>query len=143
MLHEPSAVIVDSLRLSDRELSTVLAKVIERAGVESDVPETVQCDWPRMLVHICHVKGQCTTFLVKPRDVHAQGMVFLHGSFVHQGASCAALVRHADGTPTQLPATISDCRHLTGRVHEVTATFDEPIDPREYVCADGSPLTAS
>jgi hypothetical protein len=139
---DQSNVIVDSLRLNDRELAAVLAR--SNDGAESPQQGALgrNEDLPRTLVRICHERGNCTTFLVKPRRVHDHGMIFLHGSYVHKGALCAVLVRTAEGAPAQIPAAVFRCRHLSGRVHEVTAVFDAPVRLRDFRCADGTPLTA-
>lgn len=140
---DQSAVVIDALRLNDRELSAIMARATEREG---DAAQAVRRngggrdDLPRMLVRICHQRGNCTTYLVKPRDVHEHGMVFLHGSYVHEGAACFALLRDRAGRPTQLPATIFRCRHIFGRVHELVAVFDRPICTEEYQFADGTLL---
>jgi hypothetical protein len=141
-----SANVVDALRLNDRELAAITARLPDR---ESDAPGKVRRnsgtgrdDLPRMLVRICHQRGACTTYLVKPRDVHEHGIVFLHGSYVHDGAVCFVILRDREGRPTQLSATVFRCRHISGRVHELVAVFDRPIRVDEYQFADGAPLPA-
>lgn len=138
--------IIDALRLNDRELAALMARSFDR---EADTASSVRRsnrygidDLPRMLVHICHQRGQCTTYLVKPRDIHNHGVVFLHGSFVHEGATCFIILRDRSGRPTQLSATVFRCRHISGRVHEVVTVFDKPICVDEYSFPDGTRLPA-
>ena len=137
--------IIDTLRLSDRELAEAVSRSAAASG--DGQPQSMRrspagagVDLPRTLVRICQQRGNCVTYLIKPRDLHANGIVFLHGSFVHEGAKCAVLLRLSDGTPTQLAATVLRCRHVGGHIHELVAVFDRAIAVKDYAFADGSPL---
>ena len=143
---EQANVIVDSLRMSERDLMRLLAQIVARDGARTETNNARRADLeraitestglPRTLVRICHPRGNCTTYLVKPRDIHTDGFVFLHGAFVHLGAECSMLVRARAGQPTQLSAKVIDCRHVSGRVHEVVASFDQPIRLEDYMLGD-------
>lgn len=144
---EQPLVIVDTLRSPDRDLLDVLAKLAAKdaeaggsaASLRRKTSGTV-LDLPRMLIRVCHQLGHCHTYLIKPRDIHSNGIVFLHGSYVHDGAKCALYLRSHDGKPAQIAATILRCRHVSGRVHELVAVFDRAIQLHEYSFADGSPM---
>jgi len=145
---EQTNVIVDSLRMSERDLMRLLAQIVAREGGSARVEAsnaqraeleraiTESAGLPRTLVRICHPRGNCTTYLVKPRDIHTDGFVFLHGAFVHIGAECSMLVRACDARPTQLSAKVIACRHVTGRIHEIVARFDQPVRLEDYVWCD-------
>ena len=137
--------VIDALRLNDRELAAIMARDAQRVAdnaTSAKRPGMVRDDLPRMIVRICHQRGNCTTYLVKPRDIHEHGMIFLHGSFVHEGAACFAILRDGAGRPTQIPATAFRCRHISGRVHELVAVFDRPIHRANYLYTDGTPVSA-
>lgn len=151
-MQDNSNVIVDTLRVPERDLYRVLVFLAARdksqqtqpkmpAGAGKPTPLCVP-NFARMLVRICHQADNCTTYLVKPRDVHRNGIIFLHGAFVHNGARCAVLLRTRNGKPVQLDAGIVSCRHVTGRIHELVAKFDAPIRMDDYQIAGGSPLTS-
>jgi hypothetical protein len=140
---DPSAHIIDALRLNERELAAIVARWSDReAAAAPNVRRTTRSerDLPRILVRICHQRGNCTTYIVKPRDIHEHGLVILHGSYVHEGAACFVILRDRDGQPTQLAATVFGCRHVSGRVHELVCVFNRPVRLREYQFADGTPL---
>ena len=141
--------IVDSLRMSERDLMRLLAQLVARESADSQSPArqaaversiTDSSGLPRTLARICHPRGNCTTYLVKPRDIHADGIVFLHGAFVHTGAECSFLVRTRTGQPTQLASSVLSCRHVTGRIHEIAAKFDQPVRLEDYMFFDRAPM---
>jgi hypothetical protein len=139
--------IVDTLRLSDRDLLRMVKIHLKPAAGGSPVAaanETPPIDpnlmaaLPRMLMRMHDgVAHRWTTFLVKPCDIHSNGVVCLHGAFVHNGAKCAVLLRTTGGSPVQIPATVLHCHHLTGRLHQLVATFDEPVRLAHFCLADG------
>lgn len=143
----PSTVI-DTLRMTDRELVSLMARAQQghdreaatSAGGRSAASD-VRDNWPRLIVRVCHQRGQCTAYLVKPRDIHEHGLVALHGSYVHEGAACSVILRNKAGQPEQIPATILRCRHIAGRVHELVAVFNLPLRPDDYCLTDGMPGT--
>lgn len=150
--HEPSNTILDNIRLPDRELLAILntLSAADRAkhkpNTNGDAPHrnghSAVRNLPRLLMHICqNESSNCLTYLVKPRDIHSEGVVFLHGAFVHAKAHCAMLLRTRDGRPTQVSAKIMNCRHVSGRIHELVAVFDRPIKIEEFMFADGTTLT--
>ncbi len=151
---EPTKVIVDCLRMNDRELAPMLVALarLDRTGVPGRTPvtnvaipsERSTSNLPRVLVHLCQPDSTgCTTYLVKPRDLHEEGISFLHGAFVHNNARCTLLLRTANSEPTQIPARVINCRHVAGRIHELVAIFDQPVKLDEFQYPDGTPCGAS
>jgi len=149
-MRDNSNVIVDTLRIADRELHRVLVFLAMRdkslqampkssAGGGKPAPLAVP-NHPRMLVRICHQADNCTTYLVKPREMQSSGISFLHGAFVHNGARCAVLLRTSKGKPVQLDAGVINCSHVTGRIHEIAVKFDAPIRMDDYQFASGPPV---
>ena len=140
--------IVDTLRLSDRELLRLAAAratpidhsdAAERADPLSPLPPAANL--PRLLMRIQDPTcNQWTTYLVKPCDIHPHGLVALHGAFVYDGVRCAVLLRHRNGQPAQLPATVLRCCNVAGRVYQLVATFEAAISLDEYIFADGAAI---
>jgi hypothetical protein len=143
-----SRAIVDTLRLSDRELLRLAVAratpidqldATERADRLSPLPPAANL--PRMLMRIQDPTcNQWTTYLVKPCDFHDHGLVVLHGAFVYEGVRCALLLRHRNGQPAQLPATVLRCCNVGGRVYQLVATFEAAISLDEYIFADGASI---
>jgi CheY-like chemotaxis protein len=73
-------------------------------------------------------------YLVPSRNIGAGELAFLHGGFVHPGTRCMIQLITSYGTWTNAVGTVRQCRYVEGNVHEVTAHFDEEIDPAVY-CA--------
>lgn len=152
--------IVDTLRMNDRELAKLVieprppaaraadpssagAAAAAGAGSLQGVPidPCLMTCLPRMLLRLQdRASGQWTTFLIKPCDIHENGLVFLHGAFVYKGAKCVLLARGADVRPVQIPASILHCTHLTGRVHQLVAVFDQPIRLEDHLFSDGASI---
>lgn len=144
-VREPTNLVMDTLRMSERDLLRVLGQL---AGAATDSPRgaenscTVVANYPRAVMRLRdQTTGAWTTYLVKPRTIHEHGMTFLHGSYVHRGVRSDVLLRDATGQAAQLGGTVAMCRHVCGRIHEVVTTFERPIDLRSFKFADGSTLS--
>ena len=140
---QPATTIVDTLRMTDKDLQRVLAMLPMSSETSSrgGVSRMLLANLPRMLARIqARDTGGWITHVIKPREVHGQGMRFLFGAFVHEGVRCAVLLRDQDGKPVQLAGQVHTCRHLHGRIHEISAIFDRPISPENYQYPDGSPV---
>jgi hypothetical protein len=144
-VREPSSLLVDTLRMSERELLRMLGQLAGGTGDAARNIEhtcTVVMNYPRAVMRLRdRTMGAWNTYVVKPRAVHEHAMTFLHGSYVHRGVRSDVLLRDAHGRPVQLGGTVVMCRHVCGRVHEVVTTFDNPIDLRSFRFSDGSALS--
>ena len=144
-LRDQSTMLVDTLRMTDRDLLRVLAALAgsgAKAGAEADARSAVAvANYPRVVLRLRdQLTGVWTAFLVKPRVIHEHGLTFLHGGYVHKDVRGAVLLRDAAGLPTQITVAIMACRHLTGRLHEAVATFERNLDLGQFQFADGSLL---
>lgn len=74
-----------------------------------------------------------TAYKVRPLNISATGIAFLHGAFVYPGTECSVIARGKDGVPRQCTGHVVRCRMIQGRVHEIGMRFDEPIDISELV----------
>jgi hypothetical protein len=141
--------IIDTLRMSDRDLGRVLSSPGEPATLanasvsRTREPQASAAALPRMPVRLRrHESGPWIVYLVRPRHVNRHAITFLHGGFVHRGVQCDLLLRDRSGKAVQLLAAIASCRHVHGRVHEVTAMFAFPIDVDQFQFPDGSSITS-
>lgn len=136
--------IVDTLRMTDKDLQRVLSLL--PPGMEASDRSTLTArggmvNLPRMVARLqCREGGGWITHLIKPREIHPHGVRFYFGQFIHQQVRCSLLLRDRHGQPVQLAAVVTSCRHLNGRVHEVTARFDRPIAREDYQYPDGTPV---
>jgi hypothetical protein len=143
-LREPTTALMDTLRMSEKELLRVLAQLADAVTPrkEADVKSAAVLNYPRALVRLRdQVSGAWTTYLVKPRLIHEHGLAFLHGSYVHKDVRGAILLRDASGRPTQISVNVVACRHLVGRLHEVVATFERQLILDQFQLADGTLLS--
>jgi hypothetical protein len=84
-------------------------------------------------VGVHHPGGSFTTYRVQPRDLGRGGLGFLHGNFVHPGASCIVKVTTRDGGDVAVSGKIVSCQHISGKTHQVGVRFDAPLDPDDFL----------
>lgn len=127
----------DTTRLSDQDRMDIICRLEGETG--KFVEEEVQ--WfpfatPKPF-HAClwHPGGSVSACRVYGRLISNMGLTFLHGSFVHTGSTCKILLQSIEGQPCILEATVINCRHVTGLIHEVAVAFADPIDPGVFIAA--------
>ncbi len=131
---------VDTLRLSETELHTLLKDMDERDR-ESDVGLADLRSSQRLhysvstpiVLHIVQEDLSDTHFLAHPRNISSGGMAFLHGSYLHAGTRCRFAMKALDGGINAIQGEVVHCRHVKDRVHEVGFRFDSEIDPNAFV----------
>ena len=141
--------IVDTIRMSDRDLLRLLAAVdAQHAGGHGGAGHAgilkAPVNLPRVLVQVTDAGTHAShIFLVKLRNIHEHGLVFIHGAFIYENSRCNVLLRSTDSKPVQLHATVVRCNYIAGRLYEVAAAFKQPISLQSYCFADGAPLVAA
>lgn len=129
---------IDTLRLSTAE-QTELLHYLE--GDESGDGSANLRQHARLSYHpaagivisLSHPGGSVGLYLVRPRNLSAGGIGFLHGSYLHQGSRCGLVLRTVDGQRRTLCGHVAWCRHVRGHVHEAGIAFHETIDVRQFV----------
>ena len=81
-------------------------------------------------------------YLVRPHDLGARGIGFLHGFYVHPGTRCETALTTLQGEPVIVPGQIVRCRHLAAKAHELGAEFDDEICVGDFI-ADSAASTAA
>ncbi|MEW6251125.1 MAG: PilZ domain-containing protein [Planctomycetota bacterium] len=136
---------IDALRISQAEEQAVLA-ALERS------PRTAGDRDARTSPRYCYqvaggvvvtVERAEASFIVRPRNLSAGGISFLHGSFLYPGARCALALPTRAGERVALAGRIVRCRCVRGRVHEVGVAFDQPIEVERYVDTQAAPLSTA
>jgi hypothetical protein len=129
---------VDTLRLPHGELRSILDR-LDRTPGGAPSPEARRCDRYRYNVReglVLQVEGATADFLVHPRRLSAEGVNFLHGSFVYPGTAGALTLRTTDGEQVLAAGKVVHCRCVHGRIHEVSLLFSRPIEVENFVAAN-------
>lgn len=136
---------VDALRLSDEQQ----AAIIDELEVAShDVPEAKlrKSERHRYVVRegiLVQLENSATQFVVRPRNISAGGLSFLHGSFIYNGTHCRVTLKTVDGEKVLASGIVRRCRCVHGRVHEVGLQFTNPIEVENFVVGIRKPVSAA
>jgi CheY-like chemotaxis protein len=82
---------------------------------------------------LVHPGGTATKASVHTRNLSAGGVCFLISGFVHPGTKCTIQLTNVMGRHVPVKGVVRWCTHVSGKTHQVGATFLAPIDPRQYV----------
>lgn len=132
----PSDGVVNSLRLSQGELESLLAELNRAAGQPAVKSKRKNKRWrlqyQRMVVTLVDVNHSKIHLMASPRNISRTGASFLNGSFLHPGTKVFITMRGVTGAGMNLAATVMRCQHIKGRIHEVGVQFNQPINPRDF-----------
>ncbi|MFI4917000.1 MAG: PilZ domain-containing protein [Phycisphaerales bacterium JB060] len=92
-------------------------------------------------VEVYQPSGGSVSFYVACRNLSRGGMSVVHSSYMHVGTKCRIRMHHKTDGPVWIKAEVMQCRHVTGRVHDVGLRFTEEVDINDYVRLD--PLSDS
>ena len=129
---------IDTLRLSSNEQQELLR------GLERDEADRGFANLRHhqrlsyqpaagIVISLGHPGGSQALYLVRPRNISAGGIGFLHGNYLHEGSHCGLALRTIDKRTRTLAGRVAWCRHLRGRVHEVGVSFKQSIDIQQFV----------
>ena len=85
-----------------------------------------------IVVTVFQPDGSSVDFAVVPRNLSAGGMAFIHGQFLYPGSACEVTLAGEEGDH-RVTGRICNVRHLTALVHEISVSFDEPIDLPRFI----------
>ncbi|MEM1213691.1 MAG: PilZ domain-containing protein [Planctomycetota bacterium] len=132
---------VDTLRIGDAEWLTLVSH-LDRASARIRVSEETRTDERLPYRNLASVllavappdpQNEWARFRVRPRDISTGGFGFLHGSYLHPGSPCLAVLgAHGQGLVT-LKGRIARCEFLRGKLHQVGIQFDLPIDVEQFL----------
>ncbi|MEM6391921.1 MAG: hypothetical protein AAF797_04040 [Planctomycetota bacterium] len=139
--HADSQPAIDTLRIGDAEWMTLVSH-LDRASAKIRVTEETRTDERIPYRNLSSVllavappdpKDEWSRFKVRPRDISTGGFGFLHGSYLHTGSPCLAVLgAHGRGLVT-VRGTIARCEFLRGKLHQVGIRFDQPIDVEPFL----------
>ncbi len=85
--------------------------------------------------------GGSVNFCVACRNLSRGGLSVVHSSYMHVGTKCRIRMQHKTDGEQWIAGEVVQCRHVTGRVHDVGLRFSQEIDVNDYVKVD--PLSTS
>lgn len=128
---------IDTVRLSDQNKQHLIDEMdrAARATAQTGRQRLMRVAYRarNITVHINHPSGGLSTNAVTPRNLSAQGVAFIHGTFVYPQNRCTVELVGLGDQKVQVKGEIISCRHVRGQVHEVGVRFDKPIDLRQFV----------
>lgn len=132
---------VDRVRLEDQDREALL-DVLDKHDEQDMITDRYPYRVVRIPVAVQHPGRTDSLCLMTGRTLSREGMTFLHGGFLHTGAVCRIVLTTGGGESKLLWATVTGCRCVRGRVHDVAVAFREPIDPLEFWQGDPAELKA-
>lgn len=129
---------IDTLRISFHDQQKILDELEAAALAEPQavMRAAVRHRYAVQDGIVIEPEGTAASFVVRPRDLSASGISFLHGSFLYPKSACRVTLRTIDGECVIADGHVVRCRCIHGRVHEVGMRFTEPIDVENFVVAE-------
>jgi hypothetical protein len=135
---------IDTLRLTPSEHAALLSALEreEASAAQSGTRQHKRTIYHRSqgLTIRLHSQGGDSAnveYLVRPRNLSAGGMGFLHGCFVHPGTRCSINLVRLDGGVMRVAGAVVRCRCVSGRVHDVGVQFEEALAIEDFVVPGG------
>lgn len=134
-----AAQLVDTLRLSDHQLSTVIDQLVLRQSQQAprstesraavrvffDSSKPVTLSTEQMGGHTIHYK-------VRVWNISSTGIAVLHGTFMHKNTKCMVHLPDQSGKIAELQAYVMRCRLVAGHIHEIGMRFLKPLELRIF-----------
>lgn len=133
------------VRLSDASRTELLDRLdrVEQLQLYAEggpgLEDRVRFRHTEVALTVEHPGGGLGRFVVCARKIGKRGMSFLHGGFLHFGTRCSLALPTQWGGSETARGIVCDCHHIIGSVHDVNVSFDQEIDPRQFVADDDFP----
>ncbi len=127
------------LNLAPPLLSAYTAEIerVDKANLEkgqADAPSVPYRIDGGLEMKVTHPGGGIARFRVHPVNIAAGGISVVHGGYLHEGSSCALMLKPRDaGQMAEVAGKVAWCAHCSGVCHGVGIKFNAPIDLREFV----------
>ncbi|MEM0913210.1 MAG: response regulator [Planctomycetota bacterium] len=141
-MNQGTATMLDTLRLSPRQIETLLDELQQPRAAESPAASNRESErfffteLNGVPLDIVHPGGSDARFLVIPTDLSASGMGLLHGGFLHRATPVIATLTDLHGTPRRIEGHVTRCLLHAGRVHRIGVLWDDPIDVNDFLRFD-------
>jgi len=128
----------NTLHLSSDRLSVLMDELDQMSESKSARRSHARLEYRRhaVEVEVYQPSGGSVGFCVACRNISRGGMSVLHSSYMHIGTKCRLKLRHKENGDQWIVAEVVQCRHVTGRVHDVGLHFTREIDVNDYVRLD-------
>lgn len=128
----PDSALIDTLRLSPREVETLLDKLNSRrdrldGASKRRHPRVFFTQIQGVPMTVSHPGGSSETYLVLPHDLSISGMCVLHGGFLHTSSRVEIVLNDVEGFSHKIAGQVVRCSHFQKKIHEIGIRFDEMI----------------
>lgn len=126
----------NTLSLTPGEYSALLERMDAAEGasprpLRADQRYPYRCE--QGLIFQLIQKTATPRFLVKPRNLSALGILFLHGGFVYSNIPCSIRLKTLDGEYYVVKGRTVRCELVQGKIHEVGMRFDHRLQLEDFV----------
>ena len=131
--------IINTLRLAKTEQDQMIHELRQSGGqggvIDARCHDRADYDDATSIL-VVHQSCQAqAAYLVRPYNISAQGLAFLHGGYLHPGGDCLMLLRDINRKAHQVRAKVVRCTHLRGRTHDVGVRLERSIDVTQFAAA--------
>jgi CheY-like chemotaxis protein len=128
----------NTLNLSSEQLGTLLDELDEMSEGASPRRQHSRLEFRKhaIEVEVYQPSGGSVNFCVACRNLSRGGMSAVHSSYMHIGTKCRIKMHHKVEGEQWIRAEVVQCRHVTGRVHDVGFRFAKEIDVNDYLKLD-------
>ncbi|MCL4222417.1 MAG: response regulator [Phycisphaerales bacterium] len=119
-----------------------LVTLAEETAIRPDVPLTqarraamqgVRFDRNAIKFFIFHPGGSASCKSAYVYRINTQVAAILHRGYIHPGTRCEVDLVSLDGDAVVVRASIVQCRHLAGLIHDSLVEFDDRLNLRRFV----------
>ncbi len=128
----------DLLRIDDATYRRILAEIHSRSSCGTHSGKRLAerfglaVEKPFIAVFNYMKRADREAFLVRPFDVSASGMGFLHGRMEYTSTPVLVLARDLEGTMHKIEGKVAHTRLVAGRMHAVGITIAANINPLQF-----------
>lgn len=116
------------------EEQAAIEKARQRAGGGKERRRHARLPLDERFPLLMRLETSGATFIaVRPRDLSSSGLGFFHVAYVHPGTSAVFIMKGRKGEVATIKGTVTRCAHVSGRVHEVGAVFEQEIQVEVFV----------
>jgi hypothetical protein len=129
----------DLLGIDDATHTRIAAQLKSKAS-RADAREAQLCfdlETPMVAILNHGDPNARSAYQVRPIDISARELRFLHGRAEAANAPVVALLRDTGGALQMVPGRLAGARLVTGRIHLLTMRFDNGVDPAHFVHLSG------
>ncbi len=128
----------NTLNLSVEQLNQVMDELDEANGGGSVRRNHSRISFrkPALEVEVYQPSGGSVSFCVACRNLSRGGMSIVHSSYMHVGTKCRIKMLHKTEGEKWLKGEVVQCRHVSGRVHDVGLRFSQEIDVNDFMKLD-------